>query len=1154
MKGIENMSIWSRERKRFCSVAANGIGVNQLSKNGLIVYGVGAHLRDMLSWHRELAGRITRIIDKDESKIGEIVEGLSCRVESPDVLKDLPAGTQVAISALRYYEEIVKELHELNPGLICPDIDQVFYGQVNKGAVINREAQFTDIMPWCPEMKEKIGRIYGGVKKSVEEKEAGEREKKISVVMPLYNDEIYLARTLESVVSQTLREIEVIIVDDCSTDHSLDIVQEFMKWDDRIRLVKHEANRGGGAARNTGMALAAGKYLSFLDSDDYFYPTMLEDAYHRSEEMAADICVYNVKYAVGKTPVMNFNREYIPKQPVFSVQDIPMKVFEVFNAIPWNKLFRRDFVENTGIHWSETFCSNDVFFVNAHLVLAERITALDKELVLYENRAVENSQSKYNWYFQDAMGTYIALRKTLIERGKFDEKIKKSFISRVNSALNWQFESIDIEEKKEEYFRWLIREGFEQLGLREAEYGDYLIGDSRTCNKYCSTKRMMSYAEDEYASYAKAFILNPINFRYMPVAYAADAGYAVPMSVSIVSLLENKLSDTFYDIFVLVSNEFPEQMKIDMEKTLEGYESCHITFVTIDTSKFEQIHIYTKHLRKEAFFRLVMPNVFPYIDKMMYLDGDTIVCKDISELLTRNLDNYYVMGIKAAAFMVGDRFEKRKTDELELPSMKQYINSGVMMMNLARMRNDNLGDRMLALMKHNYHQEDQDVINKACYGNIRHIPLKYNAMIKYLAPDARDKAKGKLVYAKDELKEAFSDPVIVHFANKEKPWSDFDSFWADKWFFYAERCSMFRPEYYPLYEAYQAYKRLRSFASASKIIHRHHVVPLGQGIEEGKCKLTVIMPVCNMARYLPEALKSLVINLQMLGEAEAVIVDDCSGDSSLDLAAAYAKQYPFLRVYSQDENLGCGSALELGLSVARGEYVCFMDADDKYKGYDSLSHLYEKAKAIGADICAGSLWECQSSGGNVPEYLLPRGHLFPEEGRMDFGEWQSGLGYQRFIFRKAFLEQHSIHFSSLRRYQEVLFLLEALQKAGSFHAMTEPIYIRRRHELQLGEEDMADMLQGMHAVLTFAEAEGMEKLYLETCQQYKEMSVYFPEILRQGEKPAELLKLHVRFLEELQDAMLERLGLDGYEYSLQSIANLYYQRVDILELLSEKGA
>lgn len=969
---------------------------------------------------------------------------------------------------------------------------------------------------------------------------------KVSVIMPLYNDEIYLERTLQSVVSQSLKEIEIIIVDDCSTDNSVGIVEKFMKRDARIKLIRHDSNRGGGAARNTGMPYAKGEYLSFLDSDDYFYPNMLEEAYRRSKDVEADICVFNVKYAEGHTPAMNFNKGYIPKKDVFSVKDIPTKVFEVFNAIPWNKLFRRKFVESTGIRWSETFCSNDVYFVNTHLVLAERITALDRVLVTYENHAVENSQSKYNWYFRDAMGTYIELRKTLIERGKFDGKIKQSFVSRVNSALNWQFESIDIREKKEEYFSWLQHEGFAKLGLTEAKYEDYLIGNTHAYNQYCRIQRMMTYKEDEYTKYEYSLINEPINYNFMPVVYAVNVGYAMPLSVSISSLLENALPDTFYEISVLVSSAFEEVVKKDICSSMEKYSRYRLAFLTIDESLFDNVRIYTKHLDIETFFRLVTPNLFAYKDKIMYIDADTIICEDLSELLKRNMQSYYVMGIKAAAFMANDAFERRKRNELKVPSMKQYINAGVIMMNLFKMRLDNMQIRFMELMKNNYHQEDQDVINKACYGNIRHLPLKYNVMIKYLDNNSPDKFKGERVYAKDELENAFNAPVIIHFANKEKPWSAFDSFWAEKWFSYAEKSSMFCPKYYPLYEAYQAFKHIKHFQSNIETPHRHHSLPIGKGEKIETCKLTVIMPVYNMEKKLRDSLTSLIINLQQLGDAEAVIVDDCSSDSSLDILVAYAKEYPFLRVYSQEENMGVGAALNLGLSVARGEYVAFMEADERYFDYDSLKLLYETAKEQEVDICAGSLMECRANGRNLFDYQLSEECLFREDGYVNFYDWQQDNGYQRFIFKRIFLETRGIRFLNLRKYHQAHFLVKALLEAGKFYTFEKPVYVLRKHELKMSEKDMADLLRGINAVLSLAKEKGFDDLYCSTCRRYQELSVYFPDILKEADNPSALLKFHMSFLKKIDGEILERLGLDKGAYSLQAISNLYYPHLDVI--------
>lgn len=119
-------------------------------------------------------------------------------------------------------------------------------------------------------------------------------EIKVSVIVPVYNTEPYLEQCIESILGQTLREMEVICVDDGSSDRSVEILKEKSRLDQRLRILTQK-NSGGGAARNLGMKHAKGKYLVFLDSDDFFLPEMLEEMSARCEETGAQICVCKAK-------------------------------------------------------------------------------------------------------------------------------------------------------------------------------------------------------------------------------------------------------------------------------------------------------------------------------------------------------------------------------------------------------------------------------------------------------------------------------------------------------------------------------------------------------------------------------------------------------------------------------------------------------------------------------------------------------------------------------------------------------------------------------------------------------------------------------------------------------------------------------------------
>ena len=109
----------------------------------------------------------------------------------------------------------------------------------------------------------------------------------VSVIIPVYNSEKYLRQCLDSICAQTLREIEIICIDDGSTDGSADILEDYRKKDSRVTVIRQN-NAGAGAARNKGLDISRGRYLSFLDADDFFEMSMLEEAVRCAEENDSD--------------------------------------------------------------------------------------------------------------------------------------------------------------------------------------------------------------------------------------------------------------------------------------------------------------------------------------------------------------------------------------------------------------------------------------------------------------------------------------------------------------------------------------------------------------------------------------------------------------------------------------------------------------------------------------------------------------------------------------------------------------------------------------------------------------------------------------------------------------------------------------------------
>lgn len=209
----------------------------------------------------------------------------------------------------------------------------------------------------------------------------------VSIIMPVFNAERYMAQCFESVFTQTFNDFEVICIDDGSTDGSPRLLETYARRDDRIRVLRQE-NRGAAAARNAGMDVAAGEYFAFLDADDYAAPEFLEKAYGKAKAVEADIVGFgNYHIRDGQAPVPNRwgLRDYIipPDKEIFSYRDLPDSILDAIAPAPWNKLYRAAMINEARIRFQPLAAFNDVYFCTVVLALAERITCIWEPLIYY---------------------------------------------------------------------------------------------------------------------------------------------------------------------------------------------------------------------------------------------------------------------------------------------------------------------------------------------------------------------------------------------------------------------------------------------------------------------------------------------------------------------------------------------------------------------------------------------------------------------------------------------------------------------------------------------------------------------------------------------------------------------------------------------------
>ena len=283
----------------------------------------------------------------------------------------------------------------------------------------------------------------------------------------------------------------------------------------------------------------------------------------------------------------------------------------------------------------------------------------------------------------------------------------------------------------------------------------------------------------EYLKYDK--LLNSIKYMHLsiPIVLSSDNNYAPYMYTTMISILENANKNTFFKFFLLVPSNFSKTIENQILLINDKYK-CSINFIYIK-NEFENLNI--NKLNNSFYnYHLLAGDLLPNeIDKCIYLDIDVCVCKDLSKLYTINLKNNYIAGVATERNYSPN---EKNFQKLKLSSMNQYINTGMLVMNLKQIRKDNMTQKFIELSKLAFNYQDQDILNIACKGKIQILPPKYNAMVNLLKENNPIIRK---LYNDQEILEARNKPYIVHYSNKKKPWNSIGIYMEKYWWDIAKK-------------------------------------------------------------------------------------------------------------------------------------------------------------------------------------------------------------------------------------------------------------------------------------------------------------------------------------------------------------------------------
>ena len=492
---------------------------------------------------------------------------------------------------------------------------------------------------------------------------------KITVVVPVYNVENYLRKCLDSIIAQTYKNIEVIVVNDGSTDASGEICKEFAEIDHRVIYIEQE-NAGLSAARNTGLENMSGDYVTFVDSDDWIELDYVETLYKKIVEYQADIAVGNY-YSFNESEGMfyfhilgdSYYEKVYDNVSIFEnlYESQEMKSFALISA--WGKLYKVGLFEQ--LRFDIGKLGEDGYLNQKIYLLAEKIVYIHKGIYSYR---IRNNSLSRTW------------------------------------TEKWMHALVDA---MSERITLLANLGY-PLEKHLAIYRQMLEG-SLSNGKVSGLEEMPTYKEFETKKYLLDKLEKTKKIEKKAIVLAANYAYVDQVLTTIKSVCCHNRSLRFY----LINSDFPNEWIKQINKRLEKFDSeiinCRVTS--------EQISRYKTDISYTVFLRYFIAD-FVQEDKALYLDCDLLVTKNLDDLFATDLQDYPLAAVRD--------FGGRAYFGQEI------FNAGVLLINNVLWKQEQMTQRLIDLTNE-WHdkvdQADQSILNMLFEHKWLELDFDYNHIV-----------------------------------------------------------------------------------------------------------------------------------------------------------------------------------------------------------------------------------------------------------------------------------------------------------------------------------------------------------------------------------------------------------------------------------------
>lgn len=211
---------------------------------------------------------------------------------------------------------------------------------------------------------------------------------KISIIVPVYNVYEYVGKCLDSLIHQSLKDIEIIVVDDCGNDKSMSVVQQYAEQDKRIKIIKNPQNLGLSESRNIGLTHAHGEYIAFLDSDDFVENDYYQKLYIAIHNNEADIAYSNVAEFYSETQIVykNWFYEKLFLDRVKIAERAVDKQYIIYACCCWNKLYKKSFLDKYKFKFPKNLYIEDIPYTFMTTMMANKLVAVENATLFYRQR------------------------------------------------------------------------------------------------------------------------------------------------------------------------------------------------------------------------------------------------------------------------------------------------------------------------------------------------------------------------------------------------------------------------------------------------------------------------------------------------------------------------------------------------------------------------------------------------------------------------------------------------------------------------------------------------------------------------------------------------------------------------------------------------